>query len=144
MRNKFTILAAGLIITLAVMGFYFLQGSPPPKVVEMKVMKVGGIWKVINTTDPASKEAKVKKKDTLVWTVVGTDANFLLPGKLFDAASSEDSIQPGKVKFVKEGKKLKQKVKAGAAVGTYEYSVFCIKDSVYAIGGSPPRIIIEN
>jgi len=143
MKNKLTILASGLILIMVVMGLNLLPGSPSPKVVEMKVMKVGGIWKVINVTDSTSKEARVKKKDTIVWTLVGTDANFQLPANLLDAVTSDDSIQPGKIKFVKDGKKLKQKVKDSAVAGTYIYSVFCIRDSVNAIGGSPPKIIIE-
>ena len=54
-----------------------------------------------------------------------------------------DSLIGGYTKFVRDGKKLKLKVKDDAPTSTYEYAVFCTADGVFAKGESTPKIIIE-
>jgi len=86
---------------------------------------------------------KVKKKDTIIWTAEGTDVYFQFPDALFNPEGAADSLTEGYTKFLKDGKKLKLKVKDNAAPGTYEYAVFCTADGVFAKGESPPKIVIE-
>jgi len=119
--------------------------SPPPAptTYQFKVIKVAGVWKVVNATDYTKTKLKVKKKDTIIWTVEGTNAYFQFPTNLFDKAATADSLAGGYTKFVKKGKRLKLKIRANALSGTYDYAVFCTTAGAFAIGGSPPRIIIE-
>ena len=142
MKNKLIYSLSGFLIVTLLFGFYFAQ-SAPPKVIDLKVVKVKGVWRVVDATDYTKFQVKVKKKDKIVWTIEGTDASFQFPTNLFDADTPVDSLNNGYTKLVKNGKKLRLKVKADALSGTYEYAVFCTADGVFAQGGSPPRIVIE-
>lgn len=106
-------------------------------------MKVDGVWKVVDATDTSNTQIKVKKKDTIVWKIEGTDAVFQFPQQLFDPADSTDALADGYTKTVKDGHKLKLKVRSDAASGIYEYAVFCKTDGVFARGSSPPKIIVQ-
>ncbi len=141
MRNKLTVLLGGFFLLTVVLGMYSM--SPPPKTVTLKVLKVAGVWQVVDASDSTKKPAKVNKKSTIIWDVEGTDTYFQFPDKLFDPVSATDSLNNGYTKFVKDGKKLKLKVKVNTPLGTYEYAIFCTADGVFAIGGSPPKIIVE-
>jgi hypothetical protein len=143
MRNKLAILISGLFLFMLLMGLYILPSSQAPKVRELEVVKVDDVWKVVDATDYTKTEVRVKKKDTIVWNLNGTDASFQFPIGLFNPVSNEDDLQNGYTKFVKDGKKLKLKIKDDALTGTFEYAVFCIADGVFATGDSPPKIIIE-
>ena len=142
MRTKLTLLFITSLLSIALLGLYLVP-TAPPKDVDLKVIKVDGVWKVVLASDYSKTKVKVKKNDKITWQVVGTDADFQFPQDLLNPADPEDSLKNGDTKFVDDGKKLKLKVKDSAEPGTYEYSVFCLADSVYAIGGSPPKIIVE-
>lgn len=75
--------------------------------------------KVADADDYSKSEVKAKKKDTITWIVEGTDAYFQFPVELFHPLEAEDSLKNGYTKFVKDGKKLKLKVKDDALDGTY-------------------------
>ncbi len=117
--------------------------SESPKKYEMKIIKVEGIWRVVDATDTTKTELKVNRKDTIVWTVGGTNAYFQFPDSLFKPVGREDSLKNGYTKFIKDGHKLKLKIKDNAPSGTYAYAVFCGADSMFAQADSPPRIIIK-
>ena len=143
MNAKVTMPIVGVILILFLTGFFILPISPASKTYDLAIIKIGDNWKVVDANDHAKTKVKVKKEDTIVWSVSGTDAYFQFPLELFDAVSSADSLKNGYTKFVKDGKKLKLKVKDDAPAGTYEYAVFCTADGVFAEGDSPPKIIIE-
>jgi len=143
MNAKVTQPVVGFILLLLLTGFFILPASNPSKDYDLAVVKIGDTWKVVDANDHAKTKVKVKKKDTIVWSINGTDAYFQFPAELFDAVSSADSLKNGYTKFVKDGKKLKLKVKDDAPAGTYEYAIFCTADGVFAEGDSPPKIVIE-
>lgn len=124
-------------------GFVFMSFQDAPKKYNLVIVKVKNDWKVADETDYTKTRVSVKKKEIIIWTAKGTDAYLQFPGKLFNAVDAEDSLKNGYTKFLKDGKKLKLKVKDDALAGTYEYAVFCTKDGAYATGDSPPRIVIQ-
>jgi hypothetical protein len=143
MKNKFKLLLTSLILLALLLGMNFVSSTPPAGKFDLKVIKLDNKWKVVDASDYSKYKVKVKKNSSITWTVVGTDAYFQFPDAIFEAETSADSLINGYTKFVKDGKKLKLKVKGDALAGTYEYAVFCTADGVFAIGGSPPKIIIE-
>jgi len=143
MRNKLIVLIAGIVAVTLFFGFLLTPAPPALKTYELKVIKVEGVWRVVDATDYSKRKVKVKKKDTIVWTVEETDTYFQFPAKMFNPVGKADSLIEGYTKFVRDGKKLKLKVKDDAPAGTYEYAVFCTADGVFAQGESPPKIVIE-
>jgi len=143
MRNKLFLLIAGIAIITLFFGFLLAPAPPNPKVYELKVVKVDGVWRVVDATDYSKRKIKVKKKDTIVWNVDGTDAYFQFPNSILNPSGISDSLRNGSTKFIRDGKKLKLKVRDDASKGTYEYAVFCSAEGVFAQGESPPKIVIE-
>ena len=143
MKNKLFVLIAGIVSITLFFGFLFTPAAPNPKVYELKVIKIEGVWKVVDASDYSKKKIKVKKKDTIVWTVEGTNAYFQFSTSVFNPKGVSDSLKNGSTKYIADGKKLKLKVRDDAPVGTQVYAVFCSTDGVFAQGESPPRIIIE-
>jgi len=143
MRNKLFVLIAGIVAVTLFFGFLLAPAPPAPKTYELKVVKIEGIWRVVDASDHSKKKIKVKKKDTIVWTVEGTDAHFQFSTSVFNPKGVSDSLKNGSTKFIADGKKLKLKVKDDAPVGTQVYAVFCNADGVFAQGESPPQIIID-
>lgn len=144
MLSKLTTLIGGPLLLMVLLGMYLIPPSPPAKDADLKVVKIEGVWKIVYASDSTKTQVKVKKKDTIIWTAEGTDAYFQFPAVLFNPVDPEDSLANGFTKFLKDGKKLKLKVKDDAPEGTYEYAVFCTPDGVFAKGDSPPIIIIER
>lgn len=140
MRKKISILFTASLLAMLLLGMYTMSPAPG---VELKVVKVDGVWRVVDASDYTKFKVKVKKNAKIQWTVEGSDAYFQFPDFLFDADSPADSLTNGYTKFVKDGKKLKLKVKSDVLADTYEYAVFCTANGAFAIGGSPPKIIIE-
>lgn len=143
MRNKLTILTSGFLMLMVFLGLYTIPISPLSKTVELEIVKIDGVWRVVDVTNQKKIVVKVKKKDTIVWTVTGTDATFQFPEGLFDPASDADNLPDGYTKFIADGHKLKLIIRDDAPTGTYQYAVFCNADGVFARGDSPPVIIIE-
>lgn len=143
MKVKLSLLFIGFCLIILSAGFFRPQVPPPAKSVDLIVMKIGDVWKVVDATNHKKIEVHVKKKDTITWTVQGSNAYFQFPEKLFNPVGKEDSLKNGYTKFLKNGKKLKLKVKDDVTLGTYEYAVFVMADGVFAQGDSPPKIIIE-
>jgi hypothetical protein len=143
MRNKLFVLIAGIAAITLFFGFLLAPAPPAPKTYELKVVKVEGVWRVVDASDYAKRKIKVKKKDTIVWTAVGTNAYFQFPTSVFNPKGISDSLKNGSTKFIADGKKLKLKIRDDAPLGIQVYAVFCSKDGVFAQGESPPRIVIE-
>lgn len=143
MKRGLIISIVSVVLMMFLLGVFMMPGSPPANKYQLKVVKVKGVWKVVDASDYTISKVKVKKKDTIVWTVEGTDTYFQFPANLFNAVGAADSLVGGYTKFVKDGGKLTLKVKDNAPAGTYEYAVFCTADGVFAIGESPPKIVIE-
>ena len=143
MKVKLTLFVIGFCLITLSAGFLSPAFSPPSQSYNLTIIKVGDVWKVVHSDNHKKTEVKVKRNDTIIWTVEGSNAYLQFPEKLFNPAGKEDSLSNGYTKFLKNGKKLKLKVKDDAAPGTYEYAVFITADGVFARGDSPPRIIIE-
>ncbi len=143
MRNKLFVLIAGIAAITLFFGFLLAPAPPAPKTYELKVVKVEGVWRVVDATDYSKKKIKVKKKDTIIWTVEGTNAYFQFSTSVFNPKGVSDSLKNGSTKFIADGKKLKLKVRDDAPIGVQVYAVFCSTDDVFAQGESPPKIVIE-
>lgn len=142
MSAKLKLSALGLILTIALTGFWVSQSPPASKQATLTVMKIDGVWKVVNTADSTT-VVKVKKNDKIVWTTEGTDAVFTFYDSIFDTTDGDFTLSEARTEDLRDGKKLKLKIKKDTPAGTYVYSVFCLADSVEAIGSSPPKIIVE-
>ena len=142
MSAKLKLLVSGFILTVLLTGFWVSQSPLPPKNYDLAVMQIDGVWKVVNAADSTT-VVKVKKNDKIVWTAEGTDAVFQFQDQIFDTTDGNYSLSQGFSEDLRDGKKLKLKIKKDTPAGTYVYSVFCVADSVYAIGSSPPKIIVE-
>ncbi len=142
MRAKLKLSLVGFIFTALLTGFWVSQSPPSPKNYDLEVINIDGIWKVVNAADSTT-IVKVKKNDKIVWTADGTDAIFEFQQQIFDTTDGNYSLSNNFTENLRDGKKLKLKIDKNTPAGTYEYSVFCLADSVYAIGGSPPKIIVE-
>ena len=136
MSAKLKLSVIGFVLTIFLTGFWISQDPPASEEHSLAVMNIDGIWKVVNPADSTFKLI-VHPNDKIVWTTVGTNALFKFNDDIFDSTGANYS------KYIKDGKELKLKIKDKAKKGIYEYSVFCTPDSVYAIGGSPPKIIVE-
>ena len=105
-----------------------------PKDHQLSIKKINDEWKVVLTQD-STKKVKAKRKDKITWNVEGTDVYFqFMDEGLFG-------------KFKESGKKNKKvtlEIKDNAAFGIHKYAVFCLQDSTFATGNSPPEIIIEE
>jgi len=143
MKQRLIIFSISIAFVLLLGGFLINPGPPPASTFDLKVVKIDDVWRVVDATDYSKRTIKVKRKDTIVWTAEGTDAYFQFSNDLFNPVEAGDSLGGGYTKFLKDGKKLKLKVKDDAPFGTEVYAVFCTADGVYAQGESPPKIVIE-
>ena len=154
MSAKFKLILPFLIIAVLLAGNSFAQNPPSPvNKITLKVTQLkDGTWKVKvdsingkkNNTNIDS--VKVNKKTMITWEVEGTDAYFQFPDYIFDKnAPGTDTLSENYTVFVKDGHKLKLKIKDDDSLvgNTYIYSIFCMKGRVYAWGDSPPKIIVD-
>lgn len=142
MKDKLFFIIVGLAITIF-FGFLLVPTPPASTVYELKVIKLEGVWRVVDATDYSKRKIKVKKKDSIIWTVEGTNAYFQFPTAIFNPVGTSDSLKNGSTKFIEDGEKLKLKIRDDAPLGPQIYAVFCSADAVFAQGESPPKIIIE-
>jgi len=129
-------LAAGLaVLMLMVVGVYRASDTPnDSKDHQISIMKIDGKWKVVDANDHKIRKIKVKRKDKVVWTAMGTDAYFhFIDDKLIGQNDAK----------VRKDKQFKATIADSVATGTYYYAVFCMADSEFATGDSPPVIIVE-
>jgi hypothetical protein len=143
MREKLFLLIAGIAAITLFFGFLLEPAPPASTEYELEVVKVDGVWRVVDASDHSKAKIKVKKKDTIIWTVKGTNAYFQFSNSVFNPSGVSDSLKNESTKFIADGKKLKLKVRDDAPVGPQVYAVFCSADGVFAQGESPPRIIID-
>ncbi|MFZ0453253.1 MAG: hypothetical protein WCE54_18385 [Ignavibacteriaceae bacterium] len=143
MKVKLILFVIGFFMIALSAGFFEQPVSPPSKNYDLTIMKMGNVWKVVQSDNHKNTEVKVKRNETITWTVEGSNAYLQFPQELFNPVGKEDSLSNGYTKFLKNGKKLKLKVKDSAVPGTYEYAVFVTADGVFARGDSPPKIIIR-
>jgi hypothetical protein len=129
------ILAIALVSTAAVTNM---------KIVKYSVKKIDAKWYVVNEQNrPLPIEAN--RNDNIEWTAEGSDMVFQFPQELSVYFTKEDGSSVGEGYYieVKDGDKLKLKVKNEAPLGRYVYSVLVKKDDTYAEGSSPPILIIR-
>ncbi len=141
MKRKHIVLIAAIAVMISAAGFS--SGSRKlnseilpmaPKDHQLTIKKISGEWKVVLTQDP-TKKVKAKRKDKITWNVEGTDVFFqFMDEGLFGTFKTHG----------KKNKKVTLTIKDNTAFGTYGYAVFCLEDSTFATGNSPPEIIIEE
>ena len=76
----------------------------------------------------------VKRSERISWKAEGTEVFFqFMDDKLFKKYNEKS----------KSGKPLVLKINGNAEKKTYAYAVFCLADSTFATGDSPPKIIVD-
>ena len=92
------------------------------------------LWRIVQSEDTTNTKVIVQRGDIVVWHVRGTDAFFQFPDEnLFGTYTA----------IAKNNKNLILTVGKDAKIGPNVYSVFCSKDSSFAVGDSPPVIIVK-
>jgi hypothetical protein len=104
----------------------------PPKDVDLSIVKVGNVWKVV-LTGTTETEVRVVEGQKITFHAEGTDVYMQ-----FD----NDKLFGGHTKTIKNGKKLTLGV-GQVEKGVYVYAAFCSTPGVFAVGGSPPKIIVD-
>lgn len=140
MNSKFKLLFTSTIIILAAVVLLFavnfdnVQAQDNSKVHYLSIKKIGKEWKVVDAADNKKTEVKAKKGERIAWKPEGTEVFFqFMDDKLFKKYNEKS----------KSGKELVLKINGNAAKKTYAYAVFCLADSTFATGDSPPKIIVE-
>ena len=119
-------------------------GNHGPNKIDLTVKKINGTWRVVDSHDKAT--IIVNKGDKITWHAVGSDIVFQFPrkvGRYFEPDSTSDALSDSFTKYVKNKHQLKFKVRNEAPSDTVEYAIFVVRDSKFARGESPPRIIIK-
>ena len=76
----------------------------------------------------------IRKPRWISWKAEGTEVFFqFMDEKLFKKYTDKS----------KKGKPMVLKINGNADKRTYAYAVFCLADSTFATGDSPPRIIVD-
>ena len=115
---------------------------PATKNYDLKIKKIGNVWKVVDGNNKT--KVSVKGGDKITWLAEGSDVVFQFPSQRYlKPQAKEDSLSKDNTKKIKNGKKLKLKIREDAKKDTIVYAIFVVKDGVFAEGGSPPRIIIN-
>ncbi|MFC2139513.1 hypothetical protein ACFLR4_02520 [Bacteroidota bacterium] len=144
MKNKQVIFLAGLAMILFYAGY--LVNTPsivsPPATKDLTIKKIDNVWKVVDGQNKT--KIHVKGGDKITWLASGSDVTFNFPdAKYLKHETTGEDLPNGYTAPLKNGKKFKLKIKDNAKQDTIVYSVFVNIDSVYAVGSSPPKIIID-
>ncbi len=137
--QKYRMRYISLIVTLVffvgmIWSITSLLGQGPPKAVEISITKVKKKWKVVDATDSTKTDIKGKRGQKIVWTANGSDVYFQF---------MDENLVGNYTRMLKDGQKLTLVIGPNAKKGVNYYAVFCLSDSTYAEGGSPPKITIE-
>jgi hypothetical protein len=135
--RRFFLLATALAVVLTAVVLVrpdaesTMEAQPQVKKHEIRIEKIHNRWKVVSATGDT---VKAKRGELIVWTPVESDMYFqFMDDKLFGGFTHKR----------KAGQKLSLAVANGARKGVNAYAVFCLADSAFATGDSPPIIIIE-
>lgn len=131
-------------VGLVVIALVSMAAVTQIKKITYSVKKIDAKWYVVNEQNkPMPIEAN--RNDDIEWTAEGSDMVFQFPQELSVYFTKEDgsSVGTGYYIEVKDGDKLKLKVKNDAPLGRYVYSVLVKKDDTFAEGSSPPILIIR-
>jgi hypothetical protein len=114
------------------------------KKIKYSVKKIDTKWYVVDEQNKAI-PIEANRNDDIEWTAEGSDMVFQFPQELSVYFTKEDGSTAGDGYYieVKDGDKLKLKVKNDAPLGRYVYSVLVKKDDTFAEGSSPPILIIR-
>ena len=141
MRAKIKLSLASIVSILLFVGIYgfIIQNATPQDqnrgTVVILIQKVGGVWMVRDNFN--NKKPIIYRGQKVMWIAYRTDTYIQFP----DSTIFEE--EKGFTAHGKDNIPLRLTVRADADTGTYVYSVFCLKDSVYGKGGSPPEFIVH-
>ncbi|MFP8490255.1 hypothetical protein ACKGJO_14320 [Gracilimonas sp. Q87] len=139
MKNTINIWVGLIVIALVSMA-----SVTQIKKITYSVKKIDTKWYVVNEQNKAM-PIEANRNDDIEWAAEGSDMVFQFPQELSVYFTKEDGSTVGTGYYieVKDGKKLKLKVKNDAPLGRYVYSVLVKKDGTFAEGSSPPILIIR-
>lgn len=133
-----------LWVGLVVIALVSMAAVTQIKKITYSVKKIDAKWYVVNEQNKAI-PIEANRNDDIEWTAEGSDMVFQFPQELSVYFTKEDGSTVGTGYYIelKDGKKLKLKVKNDAPLGRYVYSVLVKKDDTFAEGSSPPILIIR-
>jgi len=114
------------------------NGSTLNRGIDVLIQKIGNKWRVVHGSNNSSAPIRLSKGETgmneIRLKAVGSDVSIQFPNNnLF----GNDIYKLNKT----DGPK-KLQLKEDALPGDYAFAAFVHKDLVYAVGESPPRIIV--
>ena len=140
MNSKFNLvfstrfIIVSVFILIFVVSFNKIQAQDTSKVHYLSIKKIGKEWKVVDANDNNKTKVKAKKGERISWKAEGTEVYFqFMDDKLFKKYNEKS----------KSGKPMVLKINGNAEKKTYAYAVFCLEDSSFATGDSPPKIIVD-
>ncbi len=133
-----------LWLFILIFGFVSVANTAPFKKIKYSVKLIDTTWFVVDETNNP-KPIEANKNDNIEWTAEGSDMTFQFPLSMSTLFTNEDGSAVGDayVIEVKNGKKLKLKVKNNAPAGRYVYSVYVKAGDTFAEGSTPPVMIIK-
>jgi len=99
---------------------------------EFEVKNIEGVWRVFKKGEETESDIIAERNDKIIWRVRESEAQFTFQEeKIFGKKVLKTFIRRANAKILHNSPR-----------GTYEYEIFINKDNVYALGQSPPRIIV--
>jgi len=109
-------------------------GQAPVTEYKLIIKQIDDEWRVVHEGDESKSDVVVNRGDRIRWIPQGSDVSFQF---------MEENLVGHNRRTVKDGRPLVLAIGDEARKGIHPYSVFIHKDLTYAVGQSPPRIIVE-
>jgi len=125
-----------VILSLIFSGFSSHQQPDQAPVTEYRLVikKIDNVWRVVHEDDETKSDVVVNRGDRIRWIPVGSDASFQ-----FD----DERLVGHSTRIVRDGRPLVLAIGREAPKGIHTYAVFMHKDLEFAVGQSPPRLIVN-
>jgi hypothetical protein len=139
MRTKGINIAIIIIISLVISGFSGFSskqqpGQPPVTEYRLVIKQIDNVWRVVREDDETKSDVVVKRGDRIRWITEGSDASFQF---------TDERLVGHSTRIVRDGRPLVLAIGREAPEGIHNYAVFIHKDLTFAVGQSPPRIIVN-
>lgn len=135
MKMQVIYIAIIVMISLVFSGFSGFS-SQQSQVTEYRLLikKIDNVWRVVHEDDETKSDVTVNRGDRIRWIPVGSDASFQ-----FD----DERLVGHSTRVVRDGRPLVLAIGREAPKGIHTYAVFMHEDLMFAVGQSPPRLIVN-
>jgi hypothetical protein len=126
------VLSTGLLFVLFLFSCTPREKQEPTVAIDLTTREIGITlidtqWKVPNK--------EVSRGDTVVWVAPQNSDVYI--------QFMDDRLVGSYTQFIEKGQSLSKVIGKEARKGDNPYAVFIYEDSVYAVGESPPRLIVR-